>query len=96
MLACELRDHVGRQGARVCKRLVKMPDEVIHNIYKVGCQNELVMVRAKVPGRYPSVLELAVAVLVKAYRECFDRLVHDLRHQPDDRTRINAAREECP
>src|SRR5439155_19322941 len=35
IIAGELRNHIGRQGARIRKGLIKMPDEIVDHIDKI-------------------------------------------------------------
>ena len=94
VVARQLRNHVGWDGGGISERLVKMPCQLIDDAANLGSNKELMVIGPKLLRRQPRVLELVVAVLVKANREGLDGLPHLMGHQRYYGARIDAPREE--
>src|SRR5689334_21280537 len=93
MFTREFRNHVSRNSRGVSERFVKMPHEFIDDRTNVWRYEAFVMVGGKFLRGKSSVLQLVVAILVKADGKSLHRLAHVAGHHCHYGTRINSAGE---
>jgi hypothetical protein len=70
-----------------------MSDQTVEDAEGIGTDDELVMIRAEVPGDDAGVIELIVASVFEADRERADRARRRARHQTNDQAGVHAAGE---
>src|SRR4029434_5103016 len=90
VLSRKFRNHVGGNCRRVGERFVEMPDQFVNHLADVRGDDELVMTRSESLRCNTRILQVVVAVFMKADRESLDGLGRVSSHQADDRARINS------